>query len=150
MPGCWERNEFFFLKEIIYFWLLCVFVAAHGLPLCAATVACSLVGAHWLLTQWLLSLRSTGFRACGLSGWSSQALEYLGCSSCRLSSCGIWVFADPWRKDSSQTRDWTHVPCRAGWFLTPGSSEKSKRWIVTPSFQARLTLREVVFSGRWE
>ena len=147
MPGCWERNEFFFFKEIIYFWLFCVFVAAHGLSLFAATGGYSLVGVHWLLMQWLLSLHSTGFRACGLSGCSSQALEYLGFSSCRLSSCGIWVFVDPWRKDFSQTRDWTHVPCRAGWFLTPGSSEKSKRWIVIPSFQARLTLREVFFSG---
>ena len=62
MPGCWERNEFFFLKEIIYFWLFCVFVAAHGLPLFAATGA-----ALWL-----------GLTGCLRSGFSHCVAQVLG------------------------------------------------------------------------
>ena len=50
----------------IYFWLHWVFVAAHGLSLVAASGGYSLLWCIGFSLQWLLLLRSTGSRACGL------------------------------------------------------------------------------------
>ena len=70
---------FYLFIYFIYFWLLLVFVAAHGLSLVAASGGYSL-------------LRSMGSRragsvvvARGLSSCGSRVLE------CRLSSCGTWA-----------------------------------------------------------
>ena len=89
----------------------CLCCCTWTFPICGNR-GYSLVVVCWLLMQWLLSLRSTGFRVCGLSGCSSQALGHVG--SFRLSRCGIWVLAVPWYKDSSRTRDRIPVPgiCR--------------------------------------
>ena len=69
----------------IYFWLCCIFVAAHRLSLVAASGGYSLLwcmgfSLWWLLLLWIMSSSHAGFSSCG-----SQALEH------RLSSCGAWA-----------------------------------------------------------
>ena len=75
-----QMNEhmkwWFFLMNFyfIYFWLCCVFVAARGLSLVAASSGYSSLRCAGFLLQWLLLLRSmgsrlTGFSSCGTRAW---------------------------------------------------------------------------------
>ena len=91
--------EFFF--KIIYFWLRCVFVAAHGLSLVGSSEGYSSSWCAGFSLQWLLLLRSTGSRHAGFSScgtWASVVVAH-GVSSCgswalehRLSSCGARAY----------------------------------------------------------
>ena len=95
-PSQWCRSHpssfvsvfsFFFLINLfiyvfIYFWLHWVFVAAHGLPLVAASGGYSLLWCKGFSLLWLLLLRSMGSRCAGFSSCGTWALER------RLSSCG--------------------------------------------------------------
>ena len=57
---------FFFLNLFIYFWRCWVFVSARGLSLVAGSGGYSLLERTGFSSRWLLLLRSTGSRACGL------------------------------------------------------------------------------------
>ena len=92
-----DKLIFTFLET--YFWLHWVFIAASRFFLIVASRVCSLVVVH-------------GLNTCGL-----QALRER-----RLSSCGTRAqLSHVW---SSQTRDWTCVPCIARRFLTTGPPGK--------------------------
>ena len=73
---------FFLVYLFIYFWLLWVFIAVHGLSLVAASRGYSSLQCMGFSLRWLLLLRSTGSRCTGFSSCGSRALE------CRLSNCG--------------------------------------------------------------
>ena len=90
-----------FLNLFIFGWGLClfwhwVFFAAHGLSLVAVSGGCSLLWFLGFSLQCLLlwskdaSVRASVAAACGLNSWDTPAL---------------------WPVESSQTRDWTRVPC---------------------------------------
>ena len=66
----------------IYFWLLWVFVAAHGLSLVAVSGGYSSLRCTDFSLQWLLLFQSTGSRHVGFSSCGTWALEL------RLSNCG--------------------------------------------------------------
>ena len=74
---------FKFIYLFIYLWLRWVFVAARGLSLVAASGGYSPLQCAGFSLQWLLLLRSTGFRCAGFSSCGSRALER------RLSSCSV-------------------------------------------------------------
>ena len=62
--------EEFFFNLFIYFWLCCVFVAAHGLSLIAASggyssLWCAGLSLWWLLLLWSMGSRHAGFGSCG-------------------------------------------------------------------------------------
>ena len=57
---------FFFLKNFIYFWLRCVFIAVHRLSLVVENRGYSLLWCTGFSLQWLLLLGSTGSRCTGL------------------------------------------------------------------------------------
>ena len=59
----------------IYFWLHCVFVAAHGLSLVAVSGGHSLLLRVGFSLQWLLLLRSMGSRRAGFSSCGSRAQQ---------------------------------------------------------------------------
>ena len=73
---------FNFIYLFIYFWLCCVFVAAHLLSLVAASGGYSSLRCTGFSLRWLLLLWSRGSRHAGFSSCGSRALEQ------RLSSCG--------------------------------------------------------------
>ena len=83
-----------------FYLFIYLFFAACGLSLVEASKGYSSF-------QWLLLLQSTGSRHASFSSCSLQALE------CRLSGCGCLGLLDLWHVGSSQTRDWTGVPCIA-------------------------------------
>ena len=76
-----ELIVFFFKINLFIYWLSLVFVAAHGLPLAAASGGHSSLRCMGFSLRWLL-LWSTGSRHAGFSSCGSRALER------RLSSCG--------------------------------------------------------------
>ena len=80
---CGSPSSPFYLKN--FFWLCCVFVAARGLSLVAASGGYSSLWCMGFSLRWLLLLRSTGSRHTGFSSCGSRALER------RLSSCGAWA-----------------------------------------------------------
>ena len=100
-----------FLGSFIHFWLWWVFVAARGLSLIAVSRGYSWLGYMAFSLRWLLLLWSTGSRCVGFSSCSSWTLER------GLSSRGAWTLIAPQHVESSQTRDWTHVPCIGRWIL---------------------------------
>ena len=71
-----------FKNKFIYLLLRCVFIAARGLSLVAASGGYSSLWCAGFSLRWLLSFRSTGSRRVGFSSCGSWALER------RLSSCG--------------------------------------------------------------
>ena len=78
--------EFFFkINLFIYFWLCWVFVAAHRLPLVAASGGYSSLRCAGFSLWWLLLLCSTGSKCVAFSSCGSRAPER------RLSSCGAWA-----------------------------------------------------------
>ena len=90
----------------MYFWLRWVFVAVQGLSLVAASGVDSLLWCAGFSLWWLLLLQSMGSRGAGFS------------------SCGTWAqqlwhmgLVAPRHVGSSQTRDWTCVPCIGRWIL---------------------------------
>ena len=64
-------SAFFFFY--IYFWLLWVFVAVHGLSLAAASGGYSSLRCADFSLRWLLLLRSMGSRHAGFSSCGTQA-----------------------------------------------------------------------------
>ena len=68
-----ERYLLFFLNLFIYFWLLWVFVAAHGPSLVAASGGYSSLWCTGFSSQWLLLLRSTGSRRAGFGSCGARA-----------------------------------------------------------------------------
>ena len=59
------QRFFVFFFKFIYFWLRCVFIAAHGLSLVAASGGYSLLRCTGFSLRWLLLLRSTDSRHAG-------------------------------------------------------------------------------------
>ena len=61
---------YLFIHLFIYLWLCCVFVAARGLSLAAASggyslLRCTGFSLRWLLLLWSTGSRLTGFSSCG-------------------------------------------------------------------------------------
>ena len=104
--------SFFSLNLFIYFWLRCVFVAACGLSLVAASGGCSLLQCAGFSLRWLLLLRSTGSRHAGFSSCGMWA-QQLWLAGSRAQAQQLWHtgFAVPRHVGSSRTRDRTRVPC---------------------------------------
>ena len=102
-----EHVIFIHLKFFIYllFWLRWVFVAAHGLPLVAASISCCRL---WCVgfSLWAFSMQRMGS---GLSGL--QELQLLALVAVAHG------FVAPWHVESSWTRDRASVPCIGGWTL---------------------------------
>ena len=90
-----------FLKIIsfFFFWLCRVFDAWFRLSLIAARGDYSSMRLSGFSSWWLLLWQSTGSRRAGFSGCCMWA-QYLWCKG----------LVAPWHVESSQTRDWTHVP----------------------------------------
>ena len=102
----------FLIFIFIYFWLLWVFTATHGLSLVVESGVYSALQCAGFSLLRLLLLQSTGsrhagFSRCtrGLSNCGLRALEH------RLSSCGTLGLVAPRHVKSSWTRDCTHVSC---------------------------------------
>ena len=94
------------MSIFVFFWMLWVFLAAHGLSLVVASGGYSLVAAVCRLLIAVASLVCKA-RAPGGVGFGSSL------SNC-LSSCGAWAYLSSGMWDlSSQTRDQTQVPCIA-------------------------------------
>ena len=62
-----------FFKNLFYFWLCWVFVAAHGLSLVAASEGYSSLRCAGFSLQWLLLLQSTRSRRAGFSSCGTRA-----------------------------------------------------------------------------
>ena len=104
-PNLWLDYSFsFFLLFIylfIYFWLRCVFVAAHGLSLVAvdggfSSLWCAGCSLRWLLLLWNMGSRHMGFSSCGT--WVQQlwraglvALRHVGSSWTRARTHVPWI-----------------------------------------------------------
>ena len=90
-----------FKKSIsfFFFWLCRVFDAWFRLSLIAARGDYSSLRFSGFSSWWLLLRQSTGSRRAGFSGCCMWA-QYLWCKG----------LVAPWHVESSQTRDWTHVP----------------------------------------
>ena len=73
--------------------------------LAALGVCCFAWAFHWWLLLWSMGSRSTAFRLVG-------------------SRVSIWVVVACGCGESSQTRDWTHVPCVGRWITIPWASRK--------------------------
>ena len=99
--------------------LILLFLAALGLPCCVqAFSSCGKQGlffivVHELLIRWFLLLWSTGSRCMGFI------------------SCGMWAqelwhmgLVAPRHVESSQIRDWTHVPCVGRQVLIPHATRE--------------------------
>ena len=96
--GC-IKNSFLFENLInCFFPLHWVFGAAHGLSLAAVRQGCSSLWCAVSSLRWLLLLRSSSSRV---------QVQQLWCTG----------LAAPWSERSSQTRDWTCVPCIGRWIL---------------------------------
>ena len=88
-------------KKIMYlfvYWLQCVFIAAHGFSLIAASGGPSLLLCTGLSLLWLLLLRNTGCRVSRLGSCNLRAL--------RAQMQYLWYpgLVAPWHVASSQTR----------------------------------------------
>ena len=75
----------------IYFWLYWVFIAVWAFSSCREQrlfSSCALQASHCNGSPWCWpqALGHAGFSNCGLSNYSSQALEH------RLSHCGTWAY----------------------------------------------------------
>ena len=93
------KNSFLFENLInCFFPLHWVFGAAHGLSLAAVRQGCSSLWCAVSSLRWLLLLRSSSSRV---------QVQQLWCTG----------LAAPWSERSSQTRDWTCVPCIGRWIL---------------------------------
>ena len=106
-------NCFFFLYKFIYlFWLRWVFVAAHGLPLVAASGGYSSLWCEGFSLRWLLSLWSTGSRRAGFSSCGMRA-QQLWLAGSRVQAQSLWRtgLVAPWHVGSSRTRARTRVSC---------------------------------------
>ena len=68
--GCFLRC---FLFLLFFFWLCCVFVAAHGLALVAASRGYSLLWCTGFSLRWLLLLWSTSSRHSSFGSYGTQA-----------------------------------------------------------------------------
>ena len=109
-----------FRSLFIYFWLLWVFVAAHGLSLVAASGGYSFVAVRGILiavASLCCGARALGMRASvvvarGLSSCGSRALER------RLSSCGTWALLLCGMWDLPRLGLEPVSPALAGGFLT--------------------------------
>ena len=104
------QSNILFIYLFVYFWLIWVFVAAHGLSLVAASGGYSSLRCTGFSLRWLLLLRSTGSRRVGFSSCGTRA-ELL---------CGMWDLPGPGLEPVS--------PALAGGFLTtapPGKSQDS-------------------------
>ena len=77
--------EKFLINLFIYFRLSWVFVAAHRLPLVAASGGYSSLRCVRFSLRWLLLLCSTDSKCVAFSSCGLRAPE------CRLSSCGAWA-----------------------------------------------------------
>ena len=101
----------FFLKDVLIYWLWWVFVAICGLSLVVvsgANFCCSgflSMVASVVVEHRLLSAPVLVVGACGLS----RCLQLAGSEP-----SGLVIL---WHVVSSQTRDWTSVPCIARWIL---------------------------------
>ena len=80
------------LCGFFFFWLHCVFIAAHGLSLVAASRGYSSLRCAGFSLRWLLLLRSTGSRAQAQQLWHTGSVA-------------------PQHVVSSRTRARTHAPC---------------------------------------
>ena len=103
---------------LFYFWLHCIFIAASGLFLVAASKGYSLLRCVGLSLRWLLLLWSTGSRRMGFSscGMRAQQLWLVGS---RAQAQQLWCtgLVALWHVGSSTTRDRTCVPCIGRWIL---------------------------------
>ena len=97
----------FFFFFFFFFWLCWIFVAAHGLSVVALSEGYSSLRCAGFSLQWLLLLRSTGFRRVGFSscGTRAQLLR------------GMWDLPGPGIEPMS--------PALAGGFLTTAPPGKS-------------------------
>ena len=90
----------------LIFWLLWVFVAAHGF-----SSSCN--------EQGLLSVRSAQASPCG--GCSCSGAQALGCAASAVVYTGLVA---PQHVESSQTKGWTHVPCIPRCFVYHGTTRE--------------------------
>ena len=97
---------YLFLNLFIYFWPRWVFIVVCGLSLVVVSGGYSLLWCMGFSLQWLLLLRSTGFRCMDFSSCGTQAQKLWHTGLVGLQHVG-----------SSRTRDWTHVPCISRWIL---------------------------------
>ena len=104
-------NLFFRDCFIFYFWLCWVFVDAHGLFQVAASGATVSWAVHWLLFAMVFLLQGMGSRVHGL-----QHLWHMDSAA-------------PWYVESSQSRDWTHVPCTGRWILNHWTSREVPEYV---------------------
>ena len=107
---------------LFIYWLHWVFVAVRGLSLVAAS-----------------ELSSYGARASHCGGFPCCRIWFLGCMS--FSHCSSWAqqlwhigLVAPWYVESSQTRDWTCVPC-IGRQTLPGPPGKSPEKLKETAFE---------------
>ena len=102
---CFHHCSSFFNSLFICFWLSWVFIATYGFSLVVASKGYS-----------LLCIRAShcgGFSCCkaqGLGYW----LQYCSMQAQQLLFSGLLA---PWYMKSSQTGDWTCVPCIGGRIL---------------------------------
>ena len=108
----------------IYFWLHCVFVAAHRLSLVSVSGGYSLLWCAGFSLRWFLLLRSTGSRHVGFSSCGLRALER------RLSSCGARVQLLPGMWDLPRPGLEPMSPALAGGFLTTAPPGKSSHLLL--------------------
>ena len=105
-------GAFFFLINLIYFWLHWVFVAVHRLSLVAASGGYSSLQCAGFSLRWLLLLRSTGSRCTGFSSCSTQAWQlWLTGSRTQAHQLQRMGLVAPRHVGSSWTRARTCVPC---------------------------------------
>ena len=107
---------FFFNKFIyflfIYFWLHCVFIAAHGLSLVVASRGYSSLQCVGFSLWWLLLLQSTGSRRVGFSSCGTQP-QLLWLVGSRAQAQQLWHMGLVALRHlgSSWTRARTGIPC---------------------------------------
>ena len=76
---------------------------------------------------WLLLLQSTGSRAWAQESWST----------------GFWL----WCGGSSQTRDWTHVPCISRWILNHWTTREVQKVRIYWCFSGESVLNAFCIIG---
>ena len=117
LPHC--KQVFYHLIPLSYFIInrlfgaVLVFLAALGLPL-VARVGASLIVMWWLLIALASLVADMGSRRLGFSSCSTWA-QYCGVWAYCPAACGIFI----------EDKDWAHLPCLAGGFLTTGPPGKS-------------------------
>ena len=111
--------EKFLINLFIYFRLSWVFVAAHRLPLVAASGGYSSLRCVRFSLRWLLLLCSTDSKCVAFSSCGLRAPE------CRLSSCGAWaqLLHGMWDLPGPGLEPMS--PALAGGFLTTAPPVKS-------------------------